>query len=409
MKKLVGELHMENKHKEEKILNSENPQEEGSVTDSASYVEKIIEETEKRDNQKKLSIYLYLKSNPTVLIALISACVAGATFIAKISAANSMKMVLMFWGFDLSYLNYENSSLLFSALMSFLYIMLIGFVSLWNQSCQQSLIPLKKHLYESKTLLKKMNSKKEHAKDDEKNNIEQTIDSLCLIIKAGKRDFRFYESVSILITFIVTFFAVFLEQSVTNKTNGWKFWLSIFLMMIIQFASLKALTVFSGKTAFSKKKIKKQIQFNSTELSLNIKKQPICNINHPLFQLHNEGVRSFFDNTSIILCAVLIMLNCIAVCIIPFANTKKYSWQNDTYRIVELGEESYVIVLQDNNRYYLERAEVAGKSDNAPKDKDEQVLNVYINEQRVIETNDISYKQQTFDTVVKIESGEKIK
>lgn len=411
--KLVGELHMTNEHKEEIILDLDNSnrQKEGSSTDIDDQIKKIVKDIEKHDNQKRFSIYLYLKSNPTVLIALISACVAGATFIAKISAANSMKMVLMFWNFDLSYLNYENSSLLFSALMSFLYIMLIGFVSLWNQSCQQSLIPLKKHLYECKTLLKKLNFVKESTKDDEKKSVEQLADILCSIIKTEKRELRFYESFSILITFILTFFAVFLEQSVTNKTNGLKFWISLLLMMLIQFACLRILTIISNRIAFSKKKIKKQIQVNPIELSQIIKEQPICNINHPILQLSNEGVRSFFDNMSIILCAVLIILNSIAVCIIPFANTKKYSWQNDIYRIVEMDDRLYVIILQDKNRYYLERAEILGKSDNeektnTPSGNNEQVLNVYLDEQRVIETDDISYKQLTFGSIVKIEFGD---
>ena len=373
-------------------------------------------ETKKTHNE--YSIYDYLKSTPSVLIALISAFVAIATFVSKIAAANSMKTVLLFWQFDLSYLNYSDSSLLFTALMSFLFFVFMSFVNMCDQACQSFLIPCKADIYKNKLLYKIIN--KEIGESKEK---AELIDHLKRVIKKLTTYYRKLWLFSSSFTVVLLFFALLLYMSVFSKSTGWAFWRSILVFLLIQLVVLKAVETFINSKDYSRRKIRdkyKLLKPGSIESSvINCTEEK-----HPIFRFHFEGIRPFFSNSAMLMCLILIVINCVFACVSPNISMKQFSWQKDTYRITYFEDKTYVIIMQDNDRYFLERAEICtleksdyhAKTGSTDKNEDDEsenddvpsktVLNVFVNEQRVIQLSDITYMQRTFDDVVKIESGE---
>ena len=372
-------------------------------------------------DKKEHSIFDYLKSSPSVLIALLSTFAAAITFVARIAVVNQMKTVLSFWKFDLSYLNYDNGKMLFSALATFIYSFLIGFVYFWYESCQRSLFPCRRFLFEQKNLLKRLEREKNTLKPDKQTILNKQIATINVIIKENKSYYWGIWVISMVITWPTIFFANFLHDSVKGTSLDWKFWVLNILVTLLQLGIIKLISVFFHKKDFSKKDIRKKYKHKAIKELLD-EKNTLNKTLHPLIQLHFDGIRSFFSNSTIFLCAFCIFLNSIAVCVIPLFNTLKYTWKNEQYRIVTLDEIPYVIVLQDNNRYYLERAEIIELEENNETDnttdktvisnteqkqpQEKTVLNVYLNEQRIVVLNDISYVQQRFDDIVKIESGD---
>ena len=380
-------------------------------------ISNIIEKPTEKDNsieQEKFGIYDYIKDNPSVLIALLSACAAFATFVAKVSVTNSMKTILSVWDFNLSYINFDNNTLLFSALTSFLYFLLICLATLWYQSCEKSMTPYKKHIFVVKKLIKRLYHERETTSSkNNKEDIEQIILSSKAHLKILTKECRILRFFSLVFSGIVMAFAVLLFQSVTTNLVGWKYWSAVALSIVLHFLVLKITVFFFRKSEYSKKKIRNEIKSKPIKTLSNSLPQSEEN-EHPFIRIYNSGIRSFFDNLTLLICAMLLIINSVFVCILPLLTTKQSDYKNDTYRIVSLEENTYVVILQDNNRYYLERAEIVTSTSSSDiysefaEDQTEAhptvILNVFIDEQRVIISNDISYTQLKFDDVVKIQS-----
>ena len=389
-----------------------------------------MEESKKKEiiqeNNQEYSIYNYLKSTPSILIALISAFVAFITFIARVASMNMMKTALSFWKFDLSYINYNNTSLWFSALALFLYSLMSGLILLWYQRCEKSMIPSKKVIYICKYLIKNVGikAKKTHNSDEE-NQYNDHIVKVKSVMKKMKSEHRKFTLLSIIPTLVLISFINFLYLSATSKLSGFKYWIFLLIIIVFHMAYLKLLSIIFNNKELSKRKIKDICESDSFEKIDRILNQ-VNETDHPLMVLFSDGIRSFFDNIALILCILLIVLNSISVCTSSFISTKKDTWKSDVYRIVNLEEKNYVILLQDGDQYYLERAEIVTKEENVEEselselntvtdevqeeikdeNKEKSILYIYLDEQRVIASDDISYTQYKFDDIVKVESGD---
>ena len=77
------------------------------------------EEEPKKENNH--SIYNYLKGNPTVLLAVISAIVAFITFFAKLATLIYSQKELAFWEFDSSYATFGDESIIYTVIFAIIF------------------------------------------------------------------------------------------------------------------------------------------------------------------------------------------------------------------------------------------------------------------------------------------------
>ena len=63
------------------------------------------------------------------------------------------------------------------------------------------------------------------------------------------------------------------------------------------------------------------------------------------------------------------------------------------FEVFNLNGEAYVVVHHDNNTYFLEKADIS-----------DDVLTIYINHQRIVDSLDVAFTVKTFETVIKDDS-----
>lgn len=356
----------------------------------------------------KYSIYNYLKAHPAVLLACFSGSVAVITFLSQLIVYIVNKNTLEYWNFDVAYVSFANNNLIYSAIAVIVYIAIITFATTWflktsvvylerkkyyliaSLICKQH----KKHCVNHKKRISRLRSKP-NVDTKELDEIEESvistqndIDDLDKITRKLKWKARFSFIVNVIpILILMMLFGFVCAFVIVPKEDVIK---CIAIFGIAQLLSFYWLFLLEQKTQINKKKIKKEI---SNENIADLIKEGRIKQEYPIFSLFVKG--DGITNSAFVLQGVSTLLAfLILIFISVFVLTNNAQFQKE-FKIVDIDGENYAVVYYADDTYYLEKAVIWDNN-----------LIVITSKQRIISTSDISFTVQTFDKVVKIDTGE---
>ena len=362
-------------------------------------LEKLDISAAEKSDSNEYSIYNYLKNTPSVLIASISALIAIITFFAQIISIISTRKNLLFWDFNISYVNIDNDFIAISVIMSIAYFFIASLSSILFSTTYEAYIPFKKRKiaiqYFKKVVSKEIKKVKRRNKYNPKslNNLMEHYQQLCSSFKLLKK----HQRKLIITNFVPIIFLMFLgcviygSISTISSTDTW---FIIIIFMIIQIIALKIFSLIISKTQINRRQLKEECSKGDFIKYIDID----IDDDMPITTLIKNGIRYIFRNSIIISTVSLLLFSCVfiflTVTIIP--NNSTYLTKKFSVAIIE--NESYIIIYQDEEIYCLEKA--ITKID----DKEGKILIVYTDNQRIIKTDDISIISDEYDKVIKTKS-----
>lgn len=355
------------------------------------------------EDKDEYSIYNYIKSHPGSLAVIFSSVVAIITFFAQVTAFVNNKNTLEYWNIDSSYVSWNSNGLLYSALTSIVYVIVVSLLTTWFSEMCDAYLEQKKLFVTCKLICKQR--KKEHkyykkavsSIDISDPIIDEQLQEVkdCLVnhgasideLKARARRFEFKAKSTFLLNLLPNLVVLILLSVIRNFIISPKkdLFIGSIVILVIQivmywlsFLSMQSITI-------KKKQIKECInEITPEEIGklANFKKEyPLLSFLRSQNKISNLSFISQIVQT-IIVCTSLIF----SLVIIGSSEGSK-----KTFQTVYLDNQQYVVVYHENETYFLEKALIEG-------DK----LEIYVKDQRIITTSDISFSVITFDEVMKI-------
>lgn len=387
------------------MLNNDEINQINDVDDLEQEVTEKENTVQKESSEEKYTIYNHLKSHPASAVAAFSALVATITFFAQLMTYIINKNVLEYWGYNLSYASLGNDSLLYSAISAIVYgLVLAVSIVLFLKTCD-AYLERKGYFLTVKYLLKKQQKcEKENLRllnlaEQSNNDIEEldTIKSDIINTSEEINDFSktirkeaFFARLAFLknlipVLLLSTFSAFVMSLMLTQDME---LWLSMIAILIVQLLTFAPLYYMEKKSVIKKNQIKKSVATLETREILEkakYKKQ------YPLDSLRFEhrGIK----NSTFFMLITYVLVTCVV-----FVGSFGYSAKGNeskrkTFEVVNLNGEAYVVVHHDNNTCFLEKANIS-----------DDVLTIYINHQRIVDSSDVAFTVKTFETVIKDDS-----
>lgn len=378
-------------------------------------MEKVFRTNEQ--DESEYAVYDYLKSNPTVAISGISACVLVLSFLFKALIYVNECRYLKYWGLDKSLVDISDTNRIYEYVaLGVLYFAMILCMRFLEVSLEKLRRSVSLRWYEKRCL---MGIKKEYRKQKRINrkNVRKNVEDgrIAVIIKGLEERKRIVEE----------------GKDVRKKQCGdrrIKIFGTIILVVIILTLTLCLFTIFySGEGAIlvnfvasilltivfsivfyalggSAKKEKKNYMLLSIESKVERYQQLIHLYSenkeqYPIDKLQRFEVKTIFSKTKLwnAMLYVLIALSSIVLCV----GQGDISNDNKTqFEIVECDDMKYAIIYKDDAFFYLKEAKICEKSN---------VIYIVIDNQIRMQMKDIYSKNMTFEDAVRIYSdGKKV-
>ena len=341
--------------------------------------------------KNEYSIYDYFKKNPSICIAFFSATAAIITFFARFLTIISVRKELLFWEFDPSYFTISNESVLFTAIVSIIYVIIMIVSAVWFSETCEAYLPFKKYnlaVHYSKKILKDLIMR---IKKENKNNqsIAAEMDDSRYYKNFYKAIFRekmfiqIYFLFNVLPIILLIFVGCFILAIATITDNYSNIWLVVITSFIIHiFVLLFISKIFFSKN-INKKDIKQKcIDLNATEAKI----EGLDFEKFPIRKFFTNGFRSVLKNSTIVIIVVTLLINCVALCISNSVIEKDLTKSIKYLRITIIDDMQYALLYQNGNQYFLEEIFINNPDE---VDNSEYSLTIYTNRQRIITTNDI--------------------
>ena len=152
----------------------ENKASDNQIVDSSREI--VANDISEDENQ--YSIYNYIKAHPGSLVIIFSSMVAVVTFFAQFTAFINNKNILEYWNIDSSYASWNSEGLLYSALASVVYVIVVSLLSTWFSKTCDAYLEQKKLFVTSKLICKK------YSKDYK--NYRKTLSQITLSAQLSK-------------------------------------------------------------------------------------------------------------------------------------------------------------------------------------------------------------------------------
>lgn len=357
------------------------------------------------------SIYNYLKGNPTVLLAFISAIVAFVTFFAKFATLIYSQKELEFWEFDSSYATFGDESIIYTVIFAVIFScfiiissMLLSFTYEVYFQHKKDYLLVKFYLNKEKDRLKSITKKAKNDKiKKQKTDLEEKIEQIKQEMDKSKKSTLKDLFFNILFTLSIVFLnSILIAISIVSYVDI-DTWLVVLIFFLTQIFTAKLLKFITKKTIIKKKELKKEC--DKFEINANFFEEQEYK-EYPFNKLFRNGICSVLSNSNIILILVMIILNSIALCCF-FAFEKIDPTENSKiFQITEIDNTPYVIIYQDGEKYYLEEFDEIKETEG--KESKESII-VYTNMQRIITPEDITIKVKKYDYIDKEHKEEKQK
>lgn len=358
------------------------------------------------EDENQYSIYNYIKAHPGSLAIIFSSMVAVVTFFAQFTAFINNKNILEYWNIDSSYASWNSEGLLYSALASVVYVIVVSLLSTWFSKTCDAYLEQKKLFVTSKLICKKYSKdyknyrktlsqitpsaqlSKEKLNEMER-KLTQQEDNLNMAKGYIKKDFGKAKKTfifNLLPNVFVLVILVIIRNFITTPQKD--LLIGNIVTLVVHIFTYWLLFLIVQSSVIKKKEIKKRIEVITPEDVAdlgNFKNE------YPIQSLIKKGNK--FSNTSLILLIIQTFLVC-TIMIFSLTLLGGTEGSKKTFQIVDIDNQQYVVVFHEEETYYLEKAIVDG-------DK----LEVYTDDQRIITASDMSFCVKTFDEVVKKESG----
>lgn len=353
-----------------------------------------------QDKKNRYSIYEYLKANPSVFLAVMSAGIAIVTFFAKLVTLIAAKKELSFWEFEPSYATFGNDSIIYTIIFSIVYSCLITLSSLLFSYTYEAYLPRKKcHLMTKYILnqksLKELNKKSKHQKLNKQEEellitINKLKESTSKSKKIAFKDFFF----NLVLVLIISFCNSLLYAIVVDTNTNFNTWI---IALVFLFAHLVILFIY--KLLNDRRVIKrKEIKENCGNAEFIIKSyEEVDSKEYPLYYIFKNGFSSVLSNSNIISTVIMILLSCFSLCCMYSLTTTDYADNSKSFQITTIDNVSYAIVYKDNKNYFLEEIKI----DETENPSEHKTLIVYTNCQRIITTDDILIRVEKFQEIKK--------
>ena len=358
------------------------------------------------EDENQYSIYNYIKAHPGSLAIIFSSMVAVVTFFAQFTAFINNKNILEYWNIDSSYASWNSEGLLYSALASVVYVIVVSLLSTWFSKTCDAYLEQKKLFVTSKLICKKYSKdyknyrktlsqitpsaqlSKEKLNEMER-KLTQQEDNLNMTKGYIKKDFGKAKKTfifNLLPNVFVLVILVIIRNFITTPQKD--LLIGNIVTLVVHIFTYWLLFLIVQSSVIKKKEIKKRIEVITPEDVANLGE---FKNEYPIQSLINKGNK--FSNISLILLIIQTFLVC-TIMIFSLTLLGGTEGSKKTFQIVDIDDQQYVVVFHEEGTYYLEKAIIHG-------DK----LEVYTDEQRIITISDISFSVKTFDEVVKKEIG----
>ena len=311
-----------------------------------------------------------------------------------------------YWNIDSSYASWNSKGLLYSALASVVYVIIVSLLSTWFSKTCDAYLEQKKLFVTGKLICKKYSKDyKNYRKtlsqitpsaqlskeklDEMKQKLTQQEDNLNMTKGYIKKDFGKAKKTfifNLLPNVFVLVILVIIRNFITTPQKD--LLIGNIVTLVVHIFTYWLLFLILQSSVIKKKEIKKRIEVITPEDAAdlgNFKNE------YPIQSLIKKGNK--FSNTSLILLIIQTFLVC-TIMIFSLTLLGGTEGSKKTFQIVDIDDQQYVVVFHEEETYYLEKAIIDGDG-----------LEVYTNEQRIITASDISFSVKTFDEVVKKESG----
>lgn len=355
---------------------------------------------ERSDTGNKFSIYDYLKKTPSVFIASISALIAVVTFFARLMTEFSLRQELLFWNINPEHA-IATDSIINNAVVSIIYAFLTIVLAMWFSATYESYAVFKSRdltmryfKKQQKKEIKRIESKnsKDIASVDEKEFVKN-FNEICVMAKEVKRDGRNEFIANSFPIYIFVFLVTFLFAAVT--TNGKNALLLTLVCFAIQMITLFLLSRFHTRKSINKKIIKNECsntEFIVDQLSKTKSER------FPISKISKKGIRTYMSNVNIIMVVIMLLINCITMCITAALSGGNPIEEDKRFQTVVLDDTLYAIVYQNGNQCFLEEAEITVQNNNAVSEK---ILTIYTNKQRIMTYDDIVIDVAEYDDIIR--------
>ena len=358
------------------------------------------------EDENQYSIYNYVKSHPGSLAIIFSSMVAVITFFAQITAFINNKNALEYWNIDGSYALWNSNGLLYSALTSIVYVIVVSVLTTWFSKVCDAYLEHKNLFVTCKLVYKRFNKQYKSDKafiysiaspksisanklEETKKHLEAQKENLKKLKLYTKRIEHKSKNTFILnllpITGIFILLVVIKISITSSKKDLFITALGIFIIQIIiywlSFLIMQSVTIKKQKI----KEMAEKVTSDYIESLGNFKKE------YPISSLLKKGGK--ITNISFVSQLLQTVILCLSL-IFSLALIGGSEESKKTFQIVNIDNQQYVVVFHEEETYYLEKAVIDG-------DK----LEVYTDNQRIITTSDISFSIKKFDEVVRKESG----
>ena len=353
-------------------------------------------------NSNTNSVYDYLKKTPSIFIAFVSIIVAIVTFFAKIVTLISARKELAFWEFDPSYATFGDDSLVYAVIISILFSFFTTLSAMWFSSICEAYLKQKRFYltvrYYKKSKRQKIKTIKKNIKigksnDSEKEHLQDYI-KMCDAAKAVKIDSWKDFFINFLPLLVLSFVSSTLLSIVSITKNSSDFWSIALSCLIVHLIMLWLLKITIQKSIIRKR----ELEENCIKLQFIEKQKEACDSSkYTLNNLFFNGIRSVLKNSTIISVVLMILANCIILCISNSLTETDPTKQLETFQLVTIEKEQYAIVYQNGSQYFLEEAVVQKNHET----NNQNILKIYTNKQRIINTDDISITIYDIDKIIR--------
>ncbi len=365
-------------------------------------IEKAASEL-KRISKSEYGIYDHFREHPSSILAVFTAAAAFVTFLSQLYSYLTLKNKLEYWDIDLAFLSMPNGNLLYSAIASIIFTLLISVITLWTVYTCEVYLVRKKCLLTYKLLIKKLKktvrSIGKNIKGMEKSKVgtKEELDNIkkdqsfakTELGELGKiqrtmqlteiKEFFF----NLLPIFIVIAVASLLVTLVAFSAK--KLLISASVMVVTILITFFVIFCLESKSKVRKKEIKKLIAEKSVAEVVSTAKY---DNEYPIFSLfENRG--KFKSSTFIITILGVVVSTVFFVITATITGISSEEARKDMY-ITHLGNESYAVVHIEDGKYFL-----------LPAEEDGGVLTVSTETQRIISAEDITLEMNHYSDVIK--------
>lgn len=366
----------------------------------------ILENIDTKGEKREYKIYDYFKEQPTFLVSIISAMVIVVSFILNSALYASTCTYLNNWGFDSHSMNINTTgkTLIFAVesigffstcfLQQVLKATYIQYLHDIEESVKIGILcdEIKKNI-KGKNIVKSKEKKRiivnVFNKDRELLEEENAIEYLKNMKKKMKKEPKKKLQQTLI---IVCFFMLLLWIPMLIMIEP-----TVYIFVVILFAGLVTViyTVLAYikdyliKKCKRKRLIKEEIEKREEPIAVFLNEKEKQEVEYPLDKVAKLKFKEFFHDEGIASLSVF-AITCIAILFVWLYSIGNI--QNDNlYPITSIDETTYVILYENDDYYYLEKAEIC-----------EDTLQVEISIQRVIKKDDIEYEIKKFENVKKL-------